>query len=97
MSRGYKVQRRMRFMLNGDSLQEVVLNPGDVVRAVHLPGLRHGEAEPLRKSERAERKRDHSVRLLFFRAWGVVRYARGVRDLAPTTKPVTVSEDALPC
>ena len=84
----YEVQRALQYGVEGTTPSALQLQRGDVVQGVTLGSLPRAEAEPLRRAER--RQQGTQVRLLFFRAAGVVRYAHAVRDLMPTRRRPTI-------
>jgi len=88
----YEVQRPMQYHLHGFTSTVVNLQRGDVVQGVTLGSLPPAQAEPLRRAEK--REQGTQVRLLFFRAMGVVRYAHAVRDLIPTRRRPTIPTEA---
>jgi len=88
----YTVQRALHYHVNGLTREELRLQPGDVVQGVTLGSLPVTVAEPLRRAER--RAQGTQVRLLFFCALGVVRYARAVRDLMPTRRRITIPTES---
>ena len=88
----YEVQRPIQYHVHGFTLETLHLQRGDVVQGVTLGSLPKHEAEPLRRAE--QRLQGTQVRLLFFRALGVVRYAHAVRDLIPTRRRPTIPMEA---
>jgi hypothetical protein len=88
----YEVQRPMQYHLHGFTSGMLNLQRGDVVQGVTLGSLPPAEAEPLRRVEK--RAQGTQVRLLFFRAMGVVRYAHAVQDLMPTRRRPTIPTEA---
>lgn len=88
----YEVQRPLQYGVEGRGSTVLHLQRGDVVQGVTLGSLPPAEAAPLRRAER--RQQGTQVRLLFFRALGVVRYAHAVRDLLPTRRRTTIPLEA---
>ncbi len=88
----YEVQRPMQYYLHGFTNGVLNLQRGDVVQGVTLGSLPPAEAQPLRRAEK--RAQGTQVRLLFFRAMGVVRYANAVHDLIPTRRRPTTPTEA---
>lgn len=86
----YAVQRDITFMLYGGTDEQLQLRPGDVVQGVAVSGLPPAERKSIMKAQqRAEASRkpgEPPVRLLLFKAMGVVRYAEAITDLKPTRR-----------
>lgn len=88
----YEVQRPLQYHVHGFTRSVLQLQRGDVVQGVTLGSLPKHEAEPLRRAE--QRLQGTTIRLIFFRAMGVVRYAHAVRDLVPTRRKPNIPLEA---
>lgn len=90
----YEVRHELRFRLNGSSDQELHLAPGDVVVGVEIKDCPR-DADWMRRAAQNEQAKaakagDGTVRAVFFKARGVVRYAQAGTDLSATRRPATV-------
>lgn len=94
----YEIGQPLHYMLHGKTHDMLRLDVGAVVQGVSLEGLPKHEADQLRKAEQRERERAASkgqqVRLLYFKAHGVVRYAEAISHLRHTRRKITVPVEA---
>lgn len=88
MSR-YEVQQELRYYYNHSTMQYMTLKKGDVVHGVELASMDRATEKIMRKAEQMAQKQGNE-RLLFFKAYGVVRYALAIKDLLPTRKQANI-------
>lgn len=85
----YEVQKDLTYYRNHSTQEQVVLKQGDVVQGVHLSSLDKPTAKLMQKAEKREQQVGNE-RLLYFKAYGVVRYAMAIRDLLPTRRAANI-------
>lgn len=85
----YEVQKPLTYYKKHDTTEQISLKQGDVVQGVHLSSLTKPEAKMMRSAEKREQQVGNE-RLLYFKAFGVVRYALAIRDLIPTRRTANI-------
>lgn len=94
----HAVLAKMQFGVNEGDPGYLTLREGDVVQGVQLRDCPAQDHRWMRKAmKRAEAYRkpgEPPVRLVFFKALGVVRYAEARSHLEPTRKALTVPVEA---
>jgi len=86
----YVVQSPMTFMLHGGTGEQLHLQPGDVVQGVAASSLDQRARKSMDKAQNRanvnRRPGEPPVRLVLFKAHGVVRYAEAITGLRPTRR-----------
>lgn len=77
-------------MVNGATLNQLVLEPGDIVAATTLAEVPERDLRACKRMEERHLREHPNERLVWFRAHGVVRAGVAGRQLVPARRPATV-------
>ena len=77
-------------MVNGATLDQLVLEPGDIVAATTLAEVPECDLRACERMEQRHLREQPNERLVWFRAHGVVRAGVAGRQLVPARRPATV-------
>jgi hypothetical protein len=84
------MRRKVAFMLNGASRQQIVLNAGDVVQAATLAQVPVRDLSAYQRMEAQHAAAHRNQRLVWVRAHGMVRGLVAELDCEPCRLPATV-------
>jgi hypothetical protein len=90
----YRIEKQMVYMLNAETRESLRLEVGDVVQGVALSSMNTIDRQHANRATQSELQSDPHSRIAFFKAYGVVRYAKAIQCLKPTRSPVTVPVEA---
>jgi hypothetical protein len=85
------MQRRVTFMLAGNTREQLVLQPGDVVQGATLAQVPTIDKRAYERMEQRHAKEHPNERVVWVHAHGVVRALVANVDCVPSRRPATVS------
>lgn len=86
----YRVQRKVVFMLNGGTREQVVLEAGDVVQGTTLAQAAPGDFKEYQRMEAQHTAAHRNERIVWVQVRGVVRGLVAGQDCVPSKRPATV-------